>query len=81
MSTAIWKMVPIYIFFFFFLCLEGKKSWVFREFGEFHGGFFNFVFSYDVSLDGGFLSPLSISFVDFLVCFSIPSYVFSFVYF
>jgi hypothetical protein len=39
----------------FFVCLEGKKSQVFRGFGEFYGGHFSFVFSYSVSLDGGFI--------------------------
>jgi len=35
------------------VCLERKKSQIFRGFEEFHGRYFIFVFSYAISLDGG----------------------------
>jgi len=41
----------------FLVCLEEKKYKLFRGLGEFHGGYFNLVFSYFVSLYGGFFIP------------------------
>jgi hypothetical protein len=41
----------------FLVCVEGKKSQVFRGRGEFHKGYFSFVLSYFVSLDDGFFVP------------------------
>jgi len=38
--------------------LEGRGELRFgRGFGEFHGGYFSFVFSYAISLDGDFFVP------------------------
>jgi hypothetical protein len=37
--------------------LERKKSQMFQGFGEFHGRYFSFIFSYVVSLDGGVFVP------------------------
>jgi hypothetical protein len=39
---------------------ERKKSYVFQRSGEFYGGYFSFIFSYDVSVDGG----LCVTYVD-----------------
>lgn len=40
------------------VCLERNKFPMFQEFGEFHGRYFSFVFSYAVSLDGGLFVPI-----------------------
>jgi hypothetical protein len=38
----------------FLVCLEDGAN---LRFEEFHGGYFSFIFSYPVSLDGGFFVP------------------------
>jgi hypothetical protein len=48
MNVAIWKMVPICLF-----CVWNERKNVFRG----HRGYFSFVFSYFVSLNGDFCVP------------------------
>jgi hypothetical protein len=54
-SAAIWKMVPICILW----CVwKERNRRCFEDFGEFNGGYFCFISSYAVSLDGGFFVPI-----------------------
>jgi hypothetical protein len=70
MSAAIWKIVSICIFWCVWKeknlrCFEDLKSSI----EDILALFFHTLYLWTVV----FLSPLAISFVDFLVCFSIPS--------
>jgi hypothetical protein len=70
MSAVIWKMVPICIFFVFgmkeiFKCFEDLESFM----DDILASIFHTLYLWTVA----FLFPLSISFADFLVRFSIPS--------
>jgi hypothetical protein len=77
-SVVIWKMVSICIFW----CVWKEKN--IRRFEDLESFmedilslFFHTLYLWTVA----FFSSLSINFTDFLVRFSIPSYVFPFVYF
>jgi hypothetical protein len=69
MSAAVWKMVPICIFLFIWKernlrCFEDMKN----SLEDIVASFFRMLFLWTMT----FLSPLSISFSDFLVRFSLP---------
>jgi hypothetical protein len=77
-STAVWKMVPICILW----CVWKERN--LRCFEDLENSMENFVASFFHMLylwTETFLSPASISFSDFLVRFSLPSYAFPCVYF
>jgi hypothetical protein len=77
-SATVWKMVPICI------CWCVWKERNLRCFEDLENSMEDFVASFFHMLylwTEAFLSPMSISYSNFLVCFSMPSYAFSCVYF
>jgi hypothetical protein len=77
-SAAVWKMVPICILW----CVWKERN--FRCFEDLENSMENFVASFFHTLylwTKAFLSPVCISFSDFLIRFSLPSYAFPYVYF